>query len=154
MCAIAAAGWLTAARCCSNGPHHDPGIRTESRIDTVCVRDTVIILRPQVRRISEVRTDTVRLAAASASSDSVSAVLPIERRVYTDSSTYRAVVSGWRPQLDSLELLSQRSIVTVTSPTGSRRRWSVGPSIGLSVTPHGRLAPAVGVSITYSLWSF
>lgn len=60
-----------------------------------------------------------------------SIVVPIEQRVYEDS-TYRAVVSGFRPSLDTLQLRIPEKIVTnyVTVPQVRKQRVTFGVSAG------------------------
>jgi len=112
--------------------------------DTVAIRDTLRIevpvhtaSRPSVRYVT-VR-DTVEVQA--------------EERVYEDS-TFRAVVSGVAPRLDSISVYPVTRTVTVSVPVPVRRSpWGLGLSAGIAVTPRG-IAPAVSVGVTYTFRSF
>lgn len=109
--------------------------------DTIVMRDTLRIHIPAPSETrAEVRyvivRDTIRL--------------PAEQRVYADSS-YRAVVSGIDPRLDSLTLYPPLRTITVTRtlPVPPRSPWGLGLSAGLSVTPHG-LTPSITLGLTYT----
>lgn len=86
------------------------------------------------------------------STHSVTVELPKIQRHYADS-TYEAWVSGpLDPRLDSVRVYASTTIVT-RREWKPPKRWHIGPTIGYGVTAHG-LSPYVGVSITYSLFSF
>ena len=84
--------------------------------------------------------------------DSVDVVAPMERKVYTDSVNYRAVISGAWVSLDTMELYRQHEVTTITKPP-DRRRWSVGIGMGYGMTPHG-LQPWAGITVNYTLFRF
>lgn len=85
--------------------------------------------------------------------DSVSVKLPIIRKIYADS-TYRAVVSGYEPRLDSLTIfqpmttVSKNVVIRDKSP-----RWSIGITAGASLTPRG-MQPALTIGVSYRLVTF
>lgn len=86
------------------------------------------------------------------SSDSTSVELPVIQRHYADS-TYEAWVSGpVDSRLDSIHVFRPTTTITarLRSPT---KKWHIGPTIGYGYTPHG-FEPYIGVSLTYSLFSF
>ncbi len=66
--------------------------------------------------------------------DSVQVEIPIEQKVYEDT-TYRAVVSGFRPNLDSLLLKIPTTYITntVTKEVPKFRKWSFGVQAGVGV---------------------
>ena len=88
-------------------------------------------------------TDTVRLR------DTTFLQLPKEHRLYIDSM-YRAVVSGYQPSLDSIEIY-QRCYTKIVTNT-FKPRWSVGIQAGYGVTRGFELAPYVGIGIQYRLF--
>lgn len=110
------------------------------------MHDTVTITRAVPVAIPEtVRVETVRLV--SDSGDSVSARVPITSVLYTGAG-FRARVSGFRPQLDSL--VFERSTVVVQQRP---KRWALGVQAGLAATPKG-VQPFIGIGITYKLYEF
>lgn len=130
----------------------------EPERDTLIVRDTITrempveIERRVVDRVLVEVRDTVR------ERDTLYLQLEREQRVYADS-TYRAVVSGVRPRLDSLQIYTAERVVTerVVVPVKTRPRWSLGlqAGYGLTATSGGlQLAPFLGVGLTWDLASW
>lgn len=76
------------------------------------------------------------------------AVIPIMQRTYTDSATYRAVVSGYDPRLEDIEVYQKQTVVTVWK---AAPRWSVGIQAGVYMTPNG-VQPGIGVGVGYRIW--
>lgn len=130
------------------------------RTDTVTctIHDTILHERPYFVTNTVIRTDTVRLALVDTSHttvirDSADVQIPIERRIYQDS-TYRAIVSGYRPSLDSLWIYNTIKEVTITTTvTAPQKKWSFGAALGPSVlvTPKGDVKGGIGVTagLTY-----
>ncbi len=130
------------------------------RTDTVTctIHDTILRERPVFVAKTEIRTDTVRLALVDTSHttvirDSADVQIPIERRIYQDS-TYRCVISGFRPSLDSLWIYNTIKEVTITTTVAApQKRWSIGAALGPSVlvTPKGDVHGGIGVTagLTY-----
>lgn len=123
------------------------------RADTVTctIHDTILRERPVFLAKTVIRTDTVRLALVDTSHtvvlrDSDFVQIPIERRVYGDS-TFRAIISGYRPSLDSLWLYNTTKEITITKKIPPKR-WGFGAAAGPSilVTPSGEIRGGVGVT--------
>ena len=91
--------------------------------------------------------------------DSVAVEIPITQKVYEDS-LYRAYVSGYRPNLDSLIIFPRHDITTVTNgytyPKSRQKRWGIGIHVGygmtMSRTP--QFTPYIGFGISYNLITF
>lgn len=73
------------------------------------------------------------------------AVIPISLRTYTDSATYKAVVSGYEPRLENIEVYQQQTVITRTIEPP---KWSWGVQGGVYITPKG-LQPGIGVGAQY-----
>lgn len=88
--------------------------------------------------------------------DEEGAGIVMERKTYTDSATYRAVISGAWAELDSIEVWPRREIITreITKEVGREaKRWSLGVGVGYGW--NGRsFGPWAGVSVSYKLWEF
>lgn len=118
--------------------------------DTVtCTKiDTFVVERP-VFRYSYIY-DTVRTYFTTIEHDTVQVDVPIERKVYAEDSLYRAVVSGWRPSLDSLTIYPTETTITITNTIRTPApRWSLGVAAGPSVlaTPSGSIHAGLGATI-------
>ena len=116
--------------------------------DTVVVRDTVreTVLVPKVRYLT--RVDTVLLKVPGDTVE-VPVLVPISRKVY-EGEDYRAVVSGFRASLDTLDIF--RKTQTVTN-TVVQRVEVPGVSAGYALTPQG-VKPYIGAGISYSFITF
>ena len=134
------------------------------RRDTLIIRDTLRISRPVLVRDEVVRYVTVRVAADSSNLANIGkdsadvliddtakmVMLPITQQVYRDT-TYTAWVSGYHPQLDSIEVYPRTLIVRQTAlPACKPRRWSFGLQAGYGLTPRG-MQPYVGLGLTVRL---
>ena len=128
--------------------------------DTIVLRDTIRI--PGPRPSSVVTQGTILLALQDAlistpdtlrSRDTIYVHLPREVKTYCDSS-YRAVVSGFRPSLDEIEIYQRTKVVTETRVLRSSPWVTIGPSIGVGIATDGRAYPFLGVSATIPLWSW
>lgn len=125
------------------------------KVDTLVVRDTIMRDRPVFVDRYLVRTDTVKLALHDTTLrvDSVLVDVPIERRIYEEDSLYRAVVSGYRPSLDSLLVYRTTTEITKFVPVPVKKRWGVGIQAGYGFSQKG-ISPYVGVGISYNLINF
>ena len=124
--------------------------------DTVVVRDTVreTVLVPKVRYLT--RVDTVLLLVPG-DTVKVPVLVPISRKVY-EGEDYRAVVSGFRASLDTLDIFRKTQTVTNTDVQrvevpGKPKRWGIGVSAGYALTPQG-VKPYIGAGISYSFITF
>lgn len=97
------------------------------KTDTVTVikTDTVTITKPviQYRYITQVITDTLY----NTDSIKVPVRIPIESKTYQDS-TYRAVISGYRASLDTIQIYPN-TITTITNT--KQKRFNIGIQAGV-----------------------
>ncbi len=133
-----------------------PEIVKIHRTDTVVVCDTVreTVLVPKVRYPT--RVDTVLLPVPGDTVE-VPVLVPISRKVY-EGEDYRAVVSGFRASLDTLDIFRKTQTVTNTvvqrvEVPGKPKRWGIGVSAGYALTPQG-VKPYIGAGISYSFITF
>ena len=119
------------------------------RKDTVRVTDTLLVVQPIC---TETRvTDTVRVVLRDTLLRLVEVRVPIEQRVYEDSS-FRAYVSGFRPSLESIEIMRPRTEIRIRERVEQKPlRWSLGIQGGYGVTPKG-MQPYIGIGIAYRLY--
>ena len=133
-----------------------PEIVEIHRTDTVVVRDTVreTVLVPEVRYLT--RVDTVLLKVPG-DAVKVPVLVPISRKVY-EGEDYRAVVSGFRASLDTLDIFRKTQTVTNTvvqrvEVPGKPKRWGIGVSAGYALTPQG-MKPYIGAGVQYNFLSW
>lgn len=137
---------VTCIRCCSNNRKQE----SIPQIDTVTIikRDTITIIKPQP--IVEYRDRIIKDTLYSIDSIPVPVNLPIEVKVYQDSS-YRAVISGYKPELDSIYIFNKNQIHTINKITYKTKKWNISPSIGFGYGAFNRKFDVyVGLSIGYS----
>lgn len=131
-------------------------------------------VRPSQERSTEARVDTVFSTVTTVRRETVhhympvpylcwhngdtihvgDTVLPVEQKEYRDSD-YTAWVSGYRPQLDSIDVYPKTVYQTVTNDiyhtvTKKSRRWGLGLQVGYGY-PTGWYV-GFGVSWNLILW--
>lgn len=133
-----------------------PEIVEIHRTDTMWMRDTVreTVLVPEVRYLT--RVDTVLLLVPG-DTVKVPVLVPISRKVY-EGEDYRAVVSGFRASLDTLDIFRKTQTVTNTvvqrvEVPGKPKRWGIGVSAGYALTPQG-MKPYIGAGVQYNFLSW
>ena len=124
------------------------------RVDTLLIRDTITREKPVYR--TKIVRDTMTVILR----DSIPVYLPIETKVYEDS-TYRAEVSGVFPSLDRIEVYQRTQVVSqiiekqVAVPV--RQKWGIGISAGYGAALNGKaviLSPYIGIGIQYNIISW
>ena len=80
--------------------------------------------------------------------DSVEVQIPISQKVYEDT-LYRAYVSGYEPNLDSITIKQRTTYITRTI-RDKESRFRIGFQAGYGLTPKG-MQPYVGVGLSYRL---
>lgn len=109
--------------------------------------DTIVRERP-VYRYSYIY-DTVRTHFTTIRHDTVTADVPIERKVYQEDSLFRVVVSGFRPSLDTLIVWPTTTTITIHEKERIQPpKWgfSVTAGPGVIATPKGSLHAGIGVT--------
>ena len=129
------------------------------KVDTLFVYDTIFVEKPVIKKVEIIDTlllpvpitDTLMLH------DTVLVHLPIEQRQYSDLR-YTAWVSGYRPQLDSIQIYQQTQHITKEVKVATKpKRWGIGLQAGYGVSLHnGKVFPApyIGVGLSYSIFSW
>ena len=156
-------------------PGQETGITT--KVDSTSTIDSNVVTRPRTKDSTLIHHIYVKLPvvpnpansvpasqdsvpasqdSVPASQDSALVEIPIERKVYQEDSLYRAVVSGYRVNLDSLIIYNTTTTVTVTKVERVQpKRWRFGVTIGPSVlttqagSVYAGLGASIGVSYTF-----
>ena len=84
-----------------------------------------------------VKKDTIK--------DTVYINIPIQRKTY-NTDDYRAVISGYRPNLDTMIIYHKKEIIYEKS-----RRWGIGLTAGYGVGREG-FSPYLGAVVYYRIW--
>lgn len=134
--------------------------------DTVTVVDTVRVIKPVAKDSVIVRTEKVYVKVSAEPTltenehlidgnnmmDSVLVEVPIEQKVYEDS-TYKAWVSGYMPSLDSINVYQRTEVITVTK-FQKPKKWSLGIGAGASLGTDGKIRPSITLGVQRSLFEF
>lgn len=126
--------------------------------DTVTVvrHDTIKVDSPVPVHHYIKEKDTAFIVLTDVKKDTVKELvfLPREYMVYKDS-TYRAVVSGVQPRLDSIEIYRPTITNTITKTVVQKKktRWGIGLQAGYGFDGK-KLRPYVGAGVQYNLISW
>jgi hypothetical protein len=125
---------------------------TPTLTDTVYLYDTITKIKPVEKIVRVVDTFLVAITDTIYLNDSLYMPLPREQREYGDS-TYRAWVSGYRPQLDSLHQFQTTKVITIYHEA-KQTRWRIGMAFGATTgvfyTPAG-WQPGLGAGYTLGI---
>lgn len=115
--------------------------------DTITLIDTEYVDKPVPKYVTVIRKDTIHTEYWHFQHDTVVAEVPIERKVYEQDSVYRAVISGWNANLESLWIYNKTTEITITKKTPAPK-WSIGITAGPSalVTTNGKIKAGLGVT--------
>lgn len=109
---------------------HDPST-VYIKGDTVRIRDTIRDTIPKPAKRTPKRIDTVYLPILidattdrTVEGDSIPVLVPIVSKEYK-TDNYRAIVSGYKPSLDFMEVYRDKEIITL-SPLQKKKRWGLG----------------------------
>lgn len=130
----------------------------------VTMKDSVVVVHDTVKHITPapldgtivVKTITVKVPVAdtviNTVVDSVLVYLPIEQKEYRDTN-YRAWVSGYKANLDSLYVFPETVYVTRYIKEKATKKWGLGVQAGVGSGYMG-VTPYVGVGVSYNLFSW
>lgn len=144
-------GYLLGRRAC-RAPEPELVVQT----DTLRIRDTMLVEKPVPVEVRVVDTMLVAVTDTISISDTVYLRIPREIKQYEDS-LFRAQVSGYRPELDWIEVYPQTVYLTKVVKTQDVRRWGIGLQAGYGAYVTGgqvRLAPYVGVGVSWAILQF
>ena len=80
-------------------------------------------------------------------------LIPMEQKVFTDSTNYRAVISGYNLSLDTMQVFRHREYITerINPPA---KRWGLSVGVGAVVGTDMKVRPGVFVGATYTFLTF
>ena len=148
---VLAGCFLSRHLCSSSGRYGHVNVK----VDTLYVRDTMRVETPVIHEVRTVDTMYLSVTEFEVVHDTAFVQLPREEVEYRDSS-YRAVVSGFRPRLEELDIYQKERIITIETTRTVKKepsRWALSVSGGYGVSAKG-LTPYIGVGISYNLYTF
>lgn len=138
---------LICFRCCVSSKTEKESI---PQIDTITIirTDTITIIKPQhiYKYVDRIIRDTLY----SIDSILVPVNVPLETKVYEDT-TYRAVISGYRANLDSIFIKNRNQIQYINKITYKTKKWNISPSVGVGYGAFNKkIDMYVGFSLNYN----
>lgn len=125
------------------------------KADTLIIRDTVTVETPVP--ILTTITDTLLVAYPDIViiHDTTFVQLPKERKEYSGKD-YRAVVSGYQPSLDLIQVFPETKVVprTISVPSRKRSHFALSLQAGYGITIQDNRTtplPYIGAGLSYSL---
>lgn len=125
--------------------------------------DTFIITKPLYYETKVIKIIHDTLLTTDTIPIPVEVNIPIEQKKYKDtlvtkdkdSLAYDISISGYKPNLDSINfsLFKTEKTITNTQVSTKKRKWSVGYNFGLSFDGRN-IKPTIGIGIQYSLFNF
>lgn len=128
-----------------------PSMHTETIRDTIVRIDTLRDTVPVPVKEKRIRIDTVYLPVLvgdTVSNDSVAVTIPITQKEY-QTEQYRAWVSGYHPNLDSIETYIPTNTIYVHEKVKAKR-WGISIQAGYGVCKYGFIFYG-GVGLSFSL---
>ncbi len=125
------------------------------KADTLIVRDTVTVEYPVPILTTIIDTLLVAYPDIVIIHDTTFVQIPKERKEYSGKD-YRAVVSGYQPSLDLIQVFPETKVVTRTISVPSRKRshFALSLQAGYGITiQDNRITPLpyIGAGLSYSL---
>lgn len=99
-------GWFA-----GEGRRQQPSVVVQT--DTIVFRDTVTEYKPEYIAKEVIRRELVEVTDTVTINDTTYIALPFERREYADSN-YRAVITGYCPELESISVYPKTQYITTT----------------------------------------
>ena len=120
---------------CLFRPEHTSETMVDVKTDTLIVRDTHIIEKPIL--VERKVTDTMLVAVHDTTTinDTIFFALPMERKIYKGED-YLAEISGYKPNLERIEVYPKDVYITTTQRVVNKNRVSVGMELGYSTIAH------------------
>lgn len=126
------------------------------RDTTIVVKlDTIRILKPIYIKERLVDTLFVAINDTLRIKDTLYQVVPKTQKYYAKDSLYQAWISGYKPQLDSINVFPKtiyRNITNTVYRKPSKIGFGIIGGYGVSFGDKTQLSPFVGVGVFYKIW--
>lgn len=124
------------------------GNRLKTDTVTITKIDTVTVTKPvlKYKYLTKIITDTLY----STDSVLVPVRIPIESKIYQDS-TYRAIVSGYKASLDTIQVYPIHTYTTITNTKQKRFNIGIQAGVGYGICTK-KPDVYVGLGVSYRLY--
>lgn len=152
-----AVGFLVCYKCVKEPLFRETKVVSDTNV--VTYYDTSFFSGPKLSELIVKRypkeKDTIRIPAEpQIIHDSIYYTVTREEVEYRDSS-FRAVVSGFLPRLEEMEIYQKERVITIETTrtvTVEPSRWALSVNAGYGLSSKG-FVPYVGVGVSYNLWT-
>lgn len=124
---------------------------TTEKIDTI--NDTIKDIVPIVKYETRIKTvkDTLIQSIVNHDTVKVEAYIPITQKVYSNDTTYKAWISGYKQNLDSITIYNK--IITKNNTIVRKPTITIGPTIVGGYDPiNNKFGGMIGIGVTYNLF--
>lgn len=131
-----------------------PEVETKTRIEYVEKLDTITEVVPQLVSKTFIKTKYDTLLVKEYIGDTVVAEVPIEQKVFEKDSVYRAWVTGYDVNLDSIRIFYKTTEITerIDHYIKEDKRFGIGPVIYGGYSPSNKkLDWGIGIGVTYQI---
>lgn len=125
-------------------------VANEPIVVTEVTRDTIIAYMPKEIERRVLVNDTIAVITRDTLWKVDTLYLPREQKVYADSS-YRAVVSGISPRLDSIEVYNKTIVETKIATQKEWRKFDYGVQVGVGLVCPVNSTPNFGGYVGFGL---
>ncbi|MBR5198212.1 MAG: hypothetical protein IKW20_00105 [Bacteroidales bacterium] len=116
-------------------PAHTPEMIVDVKTDTLIVRDTHIIEKPILVERTVKDSLLVQVHDTTRINDTIFVALPMERKTYKGEE-YLAEISGYKPNLDRMEVYPKTIYVKSAQTIRHKNRLSMGMEASYSTIPY------------------
>lgn len=122
---------------------------TETKTDTLYVRDTITQIKPivetrtRIEKVAVLVTDTMRVH------DTLFVFLDREKIEWQDTLC-RVYASGIEARIDSVQHYVTERVVTNTITVTKKTRWGLGVQAGIGAGVQG-ITPYIGIGVSYNI---
>lgn len=133
--------------------------KISTQVDTLYLHDTIRLKKPIPKIIKNIDTIRVKITDTIRIKDTVYLKLPREQKIYQEEN-YRAWISGYRPELDSIHIFRNTQQIITSTTIHSKpqsQRWGIGIQAGYGLTlQQNTIKPTqyIGIGVSYNLLSF
>lgn len=122
----------------------------EPKVIEVIKRDTITQIYPIEIENRVLVRDTIKIAIVDTLVKMDTLYLPREQKVYGDS-TYRAVVSGIQPRLDSIQVFNKTIVQTKIATQKEWRKFDYGVQVGVGTLFPIKGEPTMGAYVGFGV---